>query len=61
MHADRAELSSIASALDELTRRVAAIAERERAADPDAPGSALHEVERALATAHRRLEGLLRP
>jgi hypothetical protein len=60
MHPDHAELSSIASALDDLARRVGVIAERERADDPEGAASALHEVERALATAQRRLEPILR-
>jgi hypothetical protein len=60
MHAAHAELSSIASALDELLRRVGDIAERERAADPEHGPSALHEVERSLAVAARRLDQLLR-
>jgi hypothetical protein len=60
MHAEHAELSSIATALDDLARRVGVIAERERHGDPDEAGTGLHEVERALATAQRRLESLLR-
>jgi hypothetical protein len=61
VHPRHAELSSIASSLAELTERVGAIAEQDRAADPEADGSALHEIERSLNAALRRLDQVLRP
>lgn len=64
MTAVRAELSSISSTLDDLTRRVSALAERAR--DPDEAGEGgstgadlateLFAVERSLRGALRRLE-----
>jgi hypothetical protein len=53
-----AELSSIRTALDELTRRITGLAERhaDDADDPFAQG--LFEVERTLGEALRRLERL---
>jgi hypothetical protein len=60
VHPHHAELSSIASALDELVRRIAALAEEERTLDPEGGSTALAEVERNLGTATRRLEQLLR-
>ena len=50
-----AELSSLTTALDELTGRVAAIAEPLAGTDDDALASALFEVERSLREAVRRL------
>jgi hypothetical protein len=55
---DAAELSSIQGTLEELSQRVAAIAER-RDSDPDDPISpGLFEVERSLRNAVRRLDRL---
>jgi hypothetical protein len=55
---DAAELSSIQGSLEELSQRVAAIAER-RDNDPDDPISpGLFEVERSLRNAVRRLDRL---
>ena len=55
---DGAELSSIQGTLEELARRVEAIADR-RDADPDDPLSAgLYEVERSVRNAVRRLDRL---
>jgi len=55
---DGAELSSIQGTLEELARRVEAIADR-RDSDPDDPISAgLYEVDRSLRTAVRRLDRL---
>ena len=51
----RAELSSVATALDELARRVAAIGEGLTGAERDALSADLFEVERALGNASRRL------
>lgn len=58
MSSDAAELSSLATALDDLRRRITAIAER-RAGDfskPDECATALFEVERSLGDALRRLQ-----
>lgn len=58
MSSDAAELSSLATALEELRRRITAIAER-RAGDftePDELATALFEVERSLGDAVRRLQ-----
>lgn len=51
----RGELSSLTSTLDELTRRVTALAEQARAAEEDDLASELFGVERALTGALRRL------
>jgi hypothetical protein len=53
--AARAELSSLASALGELTRRVAAIAETAESEKDDELATELFAVERALRAAGRRL------
>jgi hypothetical protein len=50
------ELSSIASALDGLTKRVAETAESLSGTERDDVAAALFEVERAMQGAHRRLE-----
>ncbi len=55
-----AELSSIATGLDDLVRRVTAHAERARSAGDDERAAELFAVERALAGAHRRLTRLTR-
>lgn len=54
--ASGAELSSVATALDELTKRVTGIAEGMSGTDRDDLATTLFEVERSLATAARRLE-----
>lgn len=51
----RAELSSLASTLEELTRRVTALAEQAQAKDDDVLAAELFGVERALTGALRRL------
>ncbi len=51
----RAELSSLASGLDELVTRVTRLAEELPAAERDAIGPDLAEVERTLTAARRRL------
>jgi len=51
----RAELSSLAASLDELTRRVTALAEGARQADDEDLATDLFAVERALTGALRRL------
>lgn len=59
--APRAELSSLASTLDDLARRVTALAEEARSGGDDAVASELFGVERALAGALRRLRRLDAP
>jgi hypothetical protein len=54
-----AELSSLATALDELTARVAGIAEELDGTEHDLMASELFEVERALSAAQRRMARLL--
>ena len=57
-----AELSSLATSLDELARRLRAMAEAAAPADDEEEGIAsdLWEVERVLKNAQRRLENLIR-
>jgi hypothetical protein len=59
-HADAAQLSSVATALDDLTARVAETAERLRRSRNDALAADLDEVERSLRAASRRLATTLR-
>jgi hypothetical protein len=54
-----AELSSVATALDELAHRIAAIGEGLQGAERDALAADLFEVERTLGTAARRLSRAL--
>ncbi|MEX2658422.1 MAG: hypothetical protein WD232_01900 [Acidimicrobiales bacterium] len=54
------QLSSIASALSELTDRLTAIAETMAGTEREDVATALFEVERSLTTASRRLETVLR-
>ena len=57
MSNDAAELSSLATALTDLTRRLTTIAERRGGGqEPDEIGVRLFEVERSLRDAQRRLE-----
>ena len=51
-----AELSSITTALAELTRRITTLAERHAGGEEDAVGQGLFEVERTLGEALRKLE-----
>ncbi|MHB1717414.1 MAG: hypothetical protein ACYCV5_08850 [Acidimicrobiales bacterium] len=55
-----AELSSIATGLDDLVRRITAHAEAAGAAGDDERAAELFAVERALAGAHRRLTRMTR-
>lgn len=55
MPAPVAELSSVATALDELTRRLVAIAEQAASDKDDEVAAELFAVERSLRTAVRRL------
>ena len=56
---ERSELSSIASSLDQIARRVTALADAAGAAKRDELATNLIAVERALVGAVRRLERLL--
>lgn len=55
MEGTAAELSSLATALDDLSRRVTDIAEGLTGTDADSTAVELFEVERALGEAQRRL------
>ena len=50
------ELSSLATALDDLSRRVTTMAERRADGEPDDVAAGLFEVERSLREARRRLK-----
>jgi hypothetical protein len=52
----RAELSALSSSLDELTRRLTAVAEQAGAEEADELASELYAVERSLQGALRRLQ-----
>lgn len=56
-----AELSSVATALDELTHRVVTIADQAASEHDDEAASELFAVERALKGAGRRLQRLTAP
>lgn len=60
MDADRSELSALASSLDELTRRVTAVADRYRNTPRADIADGLYEVERSLSTGARQLDRVLR-
>ncbi|MCB1005059.1 MAG: hypothetical protein KDB35_12830 [Acidimicrobiales bacterium] len=60
MPVDHAQLSSVASGLDELVRRVAEAADTARDEGRDDQAGDLFEVERSLQAASRRLATLLR-
>jgi alkylhydroperoxidase/carboxymuconolactone decarboxylase family protein YurZ len=61
MPAPLAELSSVATALDELNRRLVAIADKAATDHDDETASELFAVERALRGALRRLDRLTSP
>lgn len=54
----RTELSSLASSLDELSRRITALADRAQREEDDELATALFGVERSLQGALRRLQRL---
>jgi len=58
MPAPMAELSSVTTALDELTRRLGAMAEAAEAEKDEETSTELYAVERALRGANRRLQKL---
>ena len=53
--ATAAQLSSLATALDDLTRRITALADSHAGTSDDGVAQDLYRVERALIEAHRRL------
>ena len=59
MATDQSELSSLASLLDQLSHRAAAMGERARAEKEEAVAHELFQVERAIDGARRRLKRLL--
>ncbi|MHB8681894.1 MAG: hypothetical protein ACYDA2_07350 [Acidimicrobiales bacterium] len=61
MSAERSELSSLTTALADLTRRIGSIAEGAAARADDELSSELFAVERALNGARRRLERISSP
>jgi hypothetical protein len=60
MDTDRAELSALATSIDEVTRRVTAAADRLRGTPRDDIANGLYEVERSLLTAGRKLDRVIR-
>jgi hypothetical protein len=60
MDADRSELAALAGSLDDITRRITALADRYRDTTRGDVGERLDEVERALASASRQLDRALR-
>jgi hypothetical protein len=60
METDRAELSALATSIEEVTRRVTAAADRLRGTPRDDIANGLYEVERSLLTAGRKLERVVR-
>jgi hypothetical protein len=61
MQADRSELASMSSLLDQLTRRIASMGEKAAKERHDEEAKELFGIERALAAALRRVERLLNP
>ncbi len=57
---DRAELSSSSTQIDDLTRRVVAIAERYVGGEREDVSMQLFEIERTLRTASRRINGVVK-
>ena len=60
MDSDRAELTTVATQIDELVARVVEVAERHRGTEYDDVATRLFEVERSLYSAGRNLESALR-
>jgi hypothetical protein len=60
MDDNRAQLASLATALDELTQRITRLADDYTGAPEENTASELYEIERILAQAARRLDRLLR-
>lgn len=59
MNGSMAELSSVTSVLEELTKRVTSLADQEAAANHDEIANELYSVERVLTGAQRRLVRLV--
>ena len=55
-----AQLSSVATSLDELTKRVTEVADRYKGTDREDVALDLYEVERALVNAGRKLDTVVR-
>jgi hypothetical protein len=60
MESDQAELSALATTLDELTVRITAIADRHQRSPRTDVADGLYEVERSLLTASRKLDRIVR-
>jgi hypothetical protein len=60
METDRAELAALATALDDITTRLTATADRFQGSPRGDVADGLYEVERSLLTAARQLERVLR-
>jgi hypothetical protein len=60
MESDRAELSALATTLDDLTTRLTAVADRYQGTDRGDVADGLYEVERSLLGASRKLDRVLR-
>ena len=60
MESDRAELSALATTLDDVTRRLTAVADRHQGTDREDVAAGLYEVERSLLSAARKLERVVR-
>jgi hypothetical protein len=60
MESDRAELSALATTLDDLTARLTAAADRYQGTPRGDVADGLYEVERSLVTAARKLERVIR-
>ncbi len=60
MASDRAQLSSVSTALEDLTRRVTESAERHLDTEEENIASELYEIERSMRAAGRRLSRLVR-
>jgi hypothetical protein len=60
MDDDRAPLAAVATALDELTRRITELADDHQRGTDEQLAAELYEIERALQQAARRLDRLVR-
>lgn len=60
MESDRAELSALATSLDDLTARITSAADRYQGTPRGDLADGLYEVERSLRTAARKLDRVLR-
>jgi Mg2+ and Co2+ transporter CorA len=59
MSLDTAQLSSLSTALEDLTRRITELADQYQGSPREDVASDLYEIERQLVTATRRLQALL--